>query len=111
MKIALLLIASWTLATFCIGQRTFFIWPDKVPGSEDWHWHEQLDSTEIKNDPLIFNVSQPVLEFYPAESSISNGTSVIICPGGAFYYLHIKTEGTDVASWLNKKGISAFVLK
>jgi acetyl esterase/lipase len=36
---------------------------------------------------------------------------VIVCPGGAFYYLHTKTEGSDVAAWLNKKGVSVFVLK
>ncbi|MFT6993618.1 MAG: acetyl esterase/lipase, partial [Maribacter sp.] len=32
-------------------------------------------------------------------------------PGGGLYALSIKSEGTDVAKWLNKKGITAFVLK
>ena len=40
-----------------------------------------------------------------------NGTSVIVAPGGGLYALSIKSEGTDVAKWLNKKGITAFVLK
>src|SRR5262245_27647271 len=103
MKIIILFFFSWILPQFCVAQKSFSIWPGKAPGSEDWSWHELRDSTEIKDDQLVFNVSEPVLVFYPAEPSVSNGTSVIICPGGGFYYLHIKTEGTDVAGWLNKK--------
>jgi acetyl esterase/lipase len=111
MKIIILFFFWCLLAKVCIAQETFPIWPDKPRGSEDWNWHERRDSTELKGDPLVFNVAQPVLDFYPAKPNVSNGTSVIICPGGGFYYLHIKTEGTDVANWLNKRGISAFVLK
>ena len=40
-----------------------------------------------------------------------NGISVIICPGGSYFWHAFKTEGTEVAKWLNKNGISAFVLK
>jgi len=41
----------------------------------------------------------------------SNGTSVIIAPGGGLYALSIESEGTAVAKWLNEQGITAFVLK
>src|SRR5262245_35623208 len=93
------------------AQREINVWPGQAAGSENWNWREQMDSTEIPNDPLVYNVAQPVLVFYPADAAVANGTAVIICPGGGFVYLHIKTEGTDVARWLNKKGVSAFVLK
>jgi hypothetical protein len=66
---------------------------------------------ETPNDPLVYNVAQPTLTLYPADSSFANGTAVIICPGGSFCYLHINTEGADVAKWLNKIGVSAFVLR
>ena len=101
-------------------QKTLAIWPARAPGAENWNWHEQEDSTSLPGDPLAYNIVQPVLLFFPAapdpkgggnNSGGISGSSVIICPGGSFCYLHIKTEGTDVAKWLNQKGISAFVLK
>jgi acetyl esterase/lipase len=94
------------------AQKVFPIWPGLPPGSVDTKGQEGQDTSEWGgNDPLIYNVTQPVLTFFPADPSIANGTSVIICPGGAFCYLHTKTEGSDVAEYLNKKGVSAFVLK
>lgn len=36
--------------------------------------------------------------------------AVIICPGGSYFWLSKKREGTDVARWLQSKGIAAFVL-
>jgi acetyl esterase/lipase len=97
----------------CAGhaQNTFSIWPGPAPGSEDWNWQEKEDSTSHPGDPLTYNIVQPALIYFPAIPSTANGTSVIICPGGSFSYLHIRTEGTEVAKWLNKKGVAAFVLK
>ena len=46
----------------------------------------------------------------PAASE-ANGTSVIVCPGGEFHPHSINREGVDDARWLNKRGITAFVLK
>jgi acetyl esterase/lipase len=48
--------------------------------------------------------------FKPADS-ISNGTAVIIAPGGGMFVNSITKEGNDVAAWLIKKGVTAFVLK
>ena len=93
------------------AQKVFNIWPGTAPGSENWHWEEQVDSLNLPGDPLSYNVVQPSLTYFPADSSVKNGTSVIICPGGSFMYLHIYTEGIAVARWLNKLGVSAFVLK
>jgi acetyl esterase/lipase len=42
---------------------------------------------------------------------LKNGTAVVICPGGGFMALSIKSEGTDVANYLVAKGVTAFVLK
>jgi acetyl esterase/lipase len=93
------------------AQQIFPIWPGAAPGSETSTGKEQVDSSSIPGDPLAYNIVQPVLMFFPANPLTATGTSVIICPGGSFCYLHIKTEGTDVAKWLNQKGVSAFVLK
>ena len=36
---------------------------------------------------------------------------MIVCPGGAFHFLAYEHEGTQVAAWLNSRGIAAFLLK
>lgn len=37
--------------------------------------------------------------------------AVIVCPGGSYFWHDIKTEGHDVARWLQQQGIPAFVLR
>jgi acetyl esterase/lipase len=41
----------------------------------------------------------------------SNGTAIVVCPGGGYGGLAVGHEGKDVAAWLNKRGITAFMLK
>jgi len=53
----------------------------------------------------------PSLFVYLPESGKSCGTGIIICPGGAYTVLAIDHEGQQVARWLNRMGIAAFVLK
>ena len=45
------------------------------------------------------------------ENQNPEGTAVIICPGGSYCWHDMKTEGKEVAQWLQENGISAFVLK
>jgi len=45
---------------------------------------------------------------YVAEGS---QTAVVVCPGGSYFWLDYKGEGLEVAEWLQKQGISAFVLR
>lgn len=40
----------------------------------------------------------------------ANGAAVIVCPGGSYYWLSKKTEGTKVAEKLADAGFTAFVL-
>lgn len=78
-----------------------------APGSENWNWNEK----EIKADigTIVMDVSHPSLTAFLPQNP--NGTAVIIAPGGAFHVLAFDLEGTEVAKWLNTKGITAFVLK
>lgn len=41
----------------------------------------------------------------------SNNMSIIVCPGGSYFWHDMETEGHEVAKWLQKNGISAFVLR
>jgi acetyl esterase/lipase len=57
----------------------------------------------------IVNVSRPTLTVHQPQQA--NGTAVVICPGGGFRQLSIDHEGHEVAKFLNRLGVTAFVLK
>ncbi len=46
---------------------------------------------------------------YPAPGA--GNPAVIVCPGGSYFWLDRETEGRLTAEWLQKNGISAFVLE
>jgi len=70
---------------------------------------EKSDSSSRRGK--ISHVTDPTLAVFLPKRSLSNGTAVIICPGGGYSYLVINDEGYNVARELNSKGIAAFVLK
>ena len=53
---------------------------------------------------------QVTLTPFLAENN-KTGMSVIVCPGGSYYWLDEENEGDDVGRWLQANGISAFVLR
>lgn len=57
------------------------------------------------------NITEPTLTVVRPADGRSNGTSVIVCPGGGFQFLSWSAEGTEVGDFLAKKGITAFILK
>ena len=92
------------------GQETIVtLYEGPVPGSEEWDWEEQEMKNEAFNLWLVYNVTNPTLTVFKPEHP--NGTAIVICPGGGFQFLSIDSEGYRVARSLNKKGITAFVLK
>ena len=76
------------------GPQTVLLWPDGAPGAMG---NEDID--------------KPSLTIYPASGAEKVPTAVIICPGGSYIHLSMEKEGSDVAKWLNERGITAFVLK
>jgi acetyl esterase/lipase len=50
------------------------------------------------------------LTVFLPEKPDTSGVSVIICPGGSYYWLDMNNEGYSVAKYLNGNGITAFVL-
>lgn len=74
-----------------------------------WEGDEKAYFSQIWQNDVVTNVSVPTMEVFRPENP--NGTAVVVAPGGGLYALSITSEGTDVAKWLNKKGITAFVLK
>lgn len=43
--------------------------------------------------------------------SLRTGLAMIVCPGGSYHHLGMKHEGHNVAQWLNRHGIAAYVLR
>lgn len=54
---------------------------------------------------------KPRVELTPYLAAGGSGQSVIVCPGGSYFWHDTETEGTGVARWLQAHGISAFVLR
>ena len=77
----------------------------------EWKESEKQYFSKIWDTEVITNVSKPSLTIFKADPKLNTGTSVIIAPGGGLYALSIESEGVQVAKWLSKKGITAFVLK
>ncbi len=88
------------------------VWPGEVPEAELWRDSgPELERPRWENSRLVRNVSKPTLTVYLPDPEIAIGTGVISCPGGAFHFLMIDKEGTEVARWLNARGVAVFVLK
>lgn len=104
----LLLVA---LVPFASAQKVISLYNGRAPGSEKWDWQEKETYNEMTKQNLVYNVSQPTLTVYAPEAGTSNGTAVVIAPGGGFHILSIDNEGINVAKWLAAKGVTAFVLK
>lgn len=103
-------IAFIFMTAYSARSQTVNIWPGAAPGSENWSQKERT----IENTPVgtvVFNVVTPTLTAYLPERSKATGAGVVIAPGGAFVALAISLEGSDVARWLQERGIAAFVLK
>ena len=60
---------------------------------------------------LVVHAKTQRLTSYLADSAVNTGVAVIVCPGGSYSWLDMKYEGVQVAEWLNKHGINAFVLQ
>jgi acetyl esterase/lipase len=82
-----------------------------APGSENWTQTEQVNTNNLWNVRVVFNVVNPTLTVFQPDPGTANGTAVVICPGGGFFALSIDSEGFEVARWLAKKGVTCFVLK
>ena len=103
--IAMLSFRSW-FATACLvlaitfasaqtpGPQPILLWPDGAPGAQG-----------------NADVDKPSLTIFPAAGANKVPTGVVICPGGSYTHLAMDHEGIQVADWLNRLGISAFLLK
>lgn len=107
-----LLLMSLSLTIPALSQKKEFKLWDKIPDEiVSKEYTEIVDNDKNGIADGVRKVIEPTLTTYLAPAEKSNGTSVIICPGGGYGMLAINKEGFKVAEWLNSLGINAFVLK
>jgi len=87
------------------------VWEGKIPGSVEDNNYKEEDLSNAEGIYQISRVKIPTLTIFLPSKEKSNGTAIVICPGGGYMHLAFAKEGIKVAEWLNSLGIAAFVLK
>lgn len=103
--IGILLLAGSVVASDPIN-----VWPGLAPGETTRQPGEKLPPRPGESPPItrVVNVTQPTMTVHLAAEP--NGTAAVILPGGGFSRVVPDLEGTEAAAWLNRHGVSAFVL-
>ncbi|AYN04151.1 alpha/beta hydrolase [Flavobacterium sp. 140616W15] len=87
------------------------LWITPIPNAIN---NAEYTEKEVLKDGIVTSVSHvsiPTLSIFTPHETKSNGTAILIFPGGGYSHLSIDKEGTKVAKWLNTLGITAFVIK
>jgi acetyl esterase/lipase len=82
------------------------LWKNGAPGFEN-----RRDEKEEAKDYWVKNVHNPSLTVFAPPAGTANGTAVVVCPGGGHRLLVYTAEGVEPAEFLNKLGVTVFVLK
>jgi len=77
-----------------VGGKTMLLWPEGAPGAQG---SEDID--------------KPTLTVYLPTGVNATKTGVVVAPGGGYQHLSMVKEGSDIAHWLNERGVAAFVLQ
>jgi endo-1,4-beta-xylanase len=108
------------LLALCFSSLTFALengdeirlWPKGAPGSQGETSTEVSKPSDNSKLPKQFTVVHyPSIYVFLPPKEKANGTAVVVAPGGGHTQLVIDKEGWEIAEWLNKIGIAAFVLK
>tara|TARA_B100001146_G_C16197149_1_gene442264 strand:- start:1156 stop:2031 length:876 start_codon:yes stop_codon:yes gene_type:complete len=85
------------------------LWPNgKIPNRVETDEKEE----HVKEGILrISKVQEPTIEVYLPAKQNATGEAVLIFPGGGYHILAYDWEGTDIAKFLNGKGIAGIVVK
>lgn len=86
------------------------IWPALAPGETTRDIGEKLPSPSTEKPPItrVVKVTRPTMTVH--RPTQPNGTAVVILPGGGFGKVVPDLEGSEAADWLNRHGVTAFVL-
>lgn len=90
---------------------TIDLWPQGAIGQLHPQMKEHVEETST--DPAVKfrrvqGISKPRLAVFPAANP--NGAAMLIIPGGGFSWNYFDHEGYALADYLNKQGVTCFVL-
>jgi len=102
-----LLIASF-IAPLAGQNQIMPLWEGDPPNFRETGEQTIFDTADIV---VVRNVQKPDIAVYLPSKNNATGEAVVVCPGGGYGILAYDWEGSDIARWLNSKGIAAFVLK
>lgn len=112
-----IVVALLVVSTVLPAQSTVRLYPGGAPASAQPAFPE-VALPAVQFGPQFkpyglwtFNVSEPSLLIYRPDPARSNGTAVVVCPGGAFHFLAMQAEADPIAQWLTARGVTAIVLK
>ncbi len=108
MRYLLTLILTSSIFLASAQEQVISLYDGPAPGSENWVHPPEKGKTNV---PIEYNISEPTLTVYPADGRINTGTAVIIAPGGGYFILATQHEGSEVAEWFTRQGVTAFVLR
>lgn len=95
-----------------MAQEVLPLYPGPVPGAKATPaTYQETTVMREGRGASITKVSIPTLSVYQPAKGKSNGTAVIVCPGGGYSGLAIGHEGYPVAEKFAAMGVTAFVLK
>jgi len=77
-------------------------------GAKDTNGITEAESKDKNN--FVINITDARMYAYIAPQGKTNGTAVLICPGGGYRGISVEKEGFSIAKWFNQLGVSAFVL-
>ncbi|HEV2710718.1 MAG TPA: alpha/beta hydrolase [Edaphobacter sp.] len=77
-----------------VAGKTLLLWPAGAPGAQG-----------------TADADQPTLTVYLPSGANATRTGVVVAPGGGYLHLSMAKEGSDIAHWLNDRGVAAFVLR
>ena len=87
------------------------LWPSGAPDEQGDIGEEAEQPAKGDNITRIGNVTKPTLTVFPATGENKSDAAVLIFPGGGYNILAWNLEGTEIAEWFNKIGVTAVVVK
>ena len=93
------------------------LWPNGIPVNPVIYKTEKLisntfrGSSDSQSNRVFSCVSDPGFVIYRPEKGKANGAAMVICPGGGFRDVWFDREGSDMALFLAKHGVTCLVLK
>ncbi len=115
--VGLTIFGNPTVASATSVSDPVLLWPKGAPDDKT-NVGEEHDTTKpdgrLAADRRVIrlgNVGQPAITVYRPSKTSSNGTAVVVCPGGGYSILAIDLEGSEICHWLNSIGVTGVLLK